>query len=54
VIAVKGAKNQIANIEDATEEELEAIQREIKRRASKPEASIKAVENKDKKNSSRN
>jgi low affinity Fe/Cu permease len=49
VIAIKGAKNQIANIEDATEEELEALQKEIKRRASKPDAKIKVVENNDKK-----
>jgi low affinity Fe/Cu permease len=49
VIAVKGAKNQMANIEDASDEELEAIQKEIKKRAAKPDPGLKIVENKDKK-----
>ena len=46
IVAMKGAKNDIANIEDATEEELEQIREELKRRAAKPDpkSKLKVVE----------
>jgi len=45
IVAMKGAKNSVADIEDATEEELERVRDELKKRAAKPDApKLKVVE----------
>jgi low affinity Fe/Cu permease len=51
IVAVKGAQNRLANIEDASEEELEELREELKKRAAKGDASpkLKVVESKNKK-----
>ena len=51
IVAVKGAKNRLANIEDASEEELEELREELKKRAAKGAANpkLKVVDSKNNK-----